>query len=117
MTSQLRGISAALSAAALAGECREIEGLGKNVVALIRIADPRFSKIGSNYEVRTGAEGGAQRSKEADKQGPHRVIMRDGETCRPGRLSIVSTVVKYMPRMTSWRRTGSRGSRYLGRRR
>jgi hypothetical protein len=32
--------------------------------------------------------------------------MRDGETCRPGRLSIVATVVKYMSRMTSWRGTG-----------
>jgi hypothetical protein len=28
-----------------------------------------------------GAEGGAQRSKEAEKHGNHRVIVHDGEIC------------------------------------
>jgi hypothetical protein len=32
-------------------------------------------------KVRVGAEGGAQRSKEAEKHGNHRVIVHDGEIC------------------------------------
>ena len=36
-----------------------------------------------DYEVGVGAEGGAQRSKEAEKQGTHRVIMHDGEPHQP----------------------------------
>ena len=53
---------------------------------------------------------GALRSKEAEKQGNHRVIMRDGETCRPGQLSIIATVGNHTSRMTSWRGTGDRKS-------
>ena len=69
-----------------------------------------------DHEVRAGAEGGAQRSKEAEEQGTHRVIMQDGETCRPRRLSIVATVGKHTSRMTSSRATPSksRGSAPIG---
>jgi hypothetical protein len=34
----------------LQGKSNEIEQLGKNVAALIRIADPPFSKIGSTLD-------------------------------------------------------------------
>ena len=52
-----------------------------------------------------GAEGEAQRSEEAEKQGTHRVIMRDGEPCRPNQLLIAVTVGKHTSRMASWRGT------------
>jgi hypothetical protein len=54
-------------------------------------------------EVRAGAEGGTQRSKEAEKQGTHRVIMHDGEICWLAPLSIIATVGKHTSRTTSWR--------------
>jgi hypothetical protein len=37
----------------LQGKSNEIEQLGKNAAALIRIADPPFSEIGSNGPVQT----------------------------------------------------------------
>ena len=58
-------------------------------------------------EVRAGAEGGTQRSKETEEQGTHRVIMHDGEAWRPNPLSIIATVGKHTSRTTSWRTTGA----------
>ena len=59
-------------------------------------------------EVRAAMEGGTQRSKEAEEQGTHRVIMRDGEAWRPNPLSIIATVGKHTSRTTSWRTTPGR---------
>jgi len=56
-------------------------------------------------EVRAGAERGTQRSKEAEEQGTHRVIVHDGEAWRLTPLSIIATVAKHTSRTTSWRTT------------
>jgi len=58
-------------------------------------------------EVRAGAEGGTQRSNEAEEQGTHRVIMHDGEAWRLDSLSIIATVGRHTSRTTSWRTTPS----------
>ena len=56
-------------------------------------------------QLRAGAEGGTQRSKEAHEQGGHGWIMHEGRKSQSDRSSIVVTVGKMAARMTTWRRT------------
>jgi hypothetical protein len=59
-------------------------------------------------QLRAGAEGRTQRSKEAHEQGGHGWIMHEGRKSRSDRSSIVVTVGKMAARMTTWRRTAVR---------
>jgi hypothetical protein len=52
-------------------KCNEIEQLGENVAALIRIADPPFSKIGSTQERRLASLRDEQRRQDAHQNCPY----------------------------------------------